>query len=155
MQRDLTTRLPQIGLTPVFARCFAIRSLTPQKAPSGIVVWERQESRIRGTMRDARNDPFHEKRRLARFRRTAVPNRRPITMPSIASENIFGQNCRLNHPVETRRPVLLIRSMSELRLRKNDTGLCPCVMNSPACPSSLFGSCLRVAPGLLSRLSTR
>jgi hypothetical protein len=77
--------------------------------------------------------PISRKRRLARFRRTAVPNRRPITMPSIASENIPGQNCRLNHPVETRRPVFLIRSMSRLRLRKNDTGLCPCVMNSPAC----------------------
>jgi hypothetical protein len=42
--------------------------------------------------------PISRKRRLARFRRTAVPNRRPITMPSITSENIPGQNCSRNAP---------------------------------------------------------
>ena len=80
--------------------------------------------------------PNSRKRRLARFRRTAVPNRRPITMPSMASENMSGQNWILKHPVETRRPTFLICSMSRLRFKKNGTGPCPCAMNSPTCPTS-------------------
>src|SRR5574340_1314922 len=46
--------------------------------------------------------PNSRNRRLARFRRTAVPKRRPITIPNIASPDVPGQIWRLNNPVETR-----------------------------------------------------
>ena len=79
--------------------------------------------------------PNSRKRRLALLRRTAIPNRRPITIPSMAWGNISGQTWRLNNPVETRRPAFLICSISRLRFRKNGIGPCPCAINnSPACP---------------------
>lgn len=66
--------------------------------------------------------PNSRKRRFARFRETAVPNRRPITIPIIASWDMSGQIWRLNNPVETRRPIFLMCWMSRLRFKKNGTG---------------------------------
>lgn len=75
--------------------------------------------------------PSSRNRRFARFRRTAVPNRRPITIPIIASWDKPEQIWRLNSPVETRRPLFLMCWISRLRFKKNGTTRCPAVITNP------------------------
>jgi len=90
-------------------------------------------SALPGTNAGRTERPNSRKRRLARFRRTAVQNRRPITIPNMALGHMSGQTWRLNNPVETRRPNFLMCWISRLRFKKNVTGPCPCAMNnSPA-----------------------
>ena len=73
--------------------------------------------------------PNSRNRRFALFRRTAVPNRRPMTIPIMASWGIApGLIWRLNNPVETRRPFFLMSWISRLRFKKNDADACPAVI---------------------------
>lgn len=86
-----------------------------------------------GTNTDRAARPSSRNRRFARFRRTAVPNRRPITIPIMASWVMPGQIWRLNSPVETRRPFFLMCWISRLRFKKNGTDICPtAITNLPA-----------------------
>ena len=84
-----------------------------------------------GTNTDRAARPSSRNRRFARFRRTAVPNRRPITIPIIASWDKPEQIWRLNNPVETRRPLFLMCWISRLRFKKNGTDFCPAVITNP------------------------
>lgn len=73
--------------------------------------------------------PNSRNSRFARFRRTAVPNRLPMTIPIIASCGIMpGEIWRLNNPTETRRPLFLISWMSRLRVKKNGADARPAVI---------------------------
>jgi hypothetical protein len=83
-----------------------------------------------GTSNGRIERPNSRNRRFARFRCTAVPNRRPITIPIIVSRDRVGQIWRLNNPVETRRPVSLMRWISRLHFKKNCTDRCPAVMTN-------------------------
>lgn len=75
--------------------------------------------------------PNSRNRRFALFRRTAVPNRRPMTIPIMVSWGIVpGQIWRLNNPVETRRPFFLMSWISPLRFKKNDADACPAVITN-------------------------
>ena len=72
--------------------------------------------------------PSSRKSRFARFRRTAVPNRRPMTIPICVSWETPEQTWRLNSPVETRRPCFLMCWISPLRFKKNGADTCPAVI---------------------------
>lgn len=58
-------------------------------------------------------------RRLARFRRTALPNRRPTIIPTRADSPWTRQTKRLKNAVESRRPCCLTNSISRLLRKKS------------------------------------
>lgn len=74
--------------------------------------------------------PSSRKSRFARFRRTAVPNRRPMTIPILVSWDTSEQIWRLKSPVETRRPCFLMCWISPLRFKNNGTDTCPAVITN-------------------------
>lgn len=66
------------------------------------------------------------KRRFTRFRRTAIPNRLPTTMPTRLARASALQTSRLKHGVDSRRPCCFTYSMSRLARRKKTRSPAPC-----------------------------
>ena len=66
------------------------------------------------------------KRRFARFRRTAMPNRLPTTIPTRVVRASLLQTSRLKQAVDSRRPWCFTYSMSRLARRKKDRSPVAC-----------------------------
>ena len=103
--------------TPSRTRMSTKKSCNSRKLISSAFLFGKTTLRRCGVRRDATRLVISRKRRLARFRATAFPNRFPTTMHTPLESPGTDKRTRLNREVWTRRPFFLTASMSWLFFR--------------------------------------